>query len=122
MCNNTHAFPLDSKFHLLEEDHEAFYGIADLHALTVATDPAVLRERTLRTAAQLLAAGTGAREARAWIRHGRTLRASAVAPADAGVTPDVEREYQKIMDELHVETVMGQGTTVVMSKRLPPSD
>ena len=39
---------------------------------------------------QLLAAGTGAREARAWIRHGRTLRASAVAPADAGAMPDVE--------------------------------
>ena len=41
----------------LQEDHEAFYGIADLHALTVATAPAVLRERTLRSAAQLLAAG-----------------------------------------------------------------
>ena len=41
----------------LQEDHEAFYGIADLHALTVATEPAVLRDRTLRTAAQLLAAG-----------------------------------------------------------------
>ena len=27
----------------LQDDHEAFYGIADLHALTVATDPAVLR-------------------------------------------------------------------------------
>ncbi|HET8916313.1 MAG TPA: tryptophan--tRNA ligase, partial [Propionibacteriaceae bacterium] len=41
----------------LQEDHEAFYGIADLHALTVATAPEVLRERTLRSAAQLLAAG-----------------------------------------------------------------
>jgi tryptophanyl-tRNA synthetase len=41
----------------LQEDHEAFYGIADLHALTVATPPEVLRERTLRSAAQLLAAG-----------------------------------------------------------------
>jgi len=41
----------------LQEDHEAFYGIADLHALTIATEPAVVRERTLRTAAQLLAAG-----------------------------------------------------------------
>ena len=41
----------------LAEDHEAFYKIADLLALTVATEPAVLRERTLRTAAQLLAAG-----------------------------------------------------------------
>jgi tryptophanyl-tRNA synthetase len=41
----------------LQEDHETFYGIADLHALTIATPPEVLRERTLRTAAQLLAAG-----------------------------------------------------------------
>src|SRR4029453_2276938 len=41
----------------LQEDHEAFYGIADLHALTVAIEPAVLRDRTPRTAAQLLAAG-----------------------------------------------------------------
>jgi len=41
----------------LQEDHEAFYGIADLHALTVATPPEVLRERILRSAAQLIAAG-----------------------------------------------------------------
>ena len=41
----------------LQEDHEAFYGIANLHALTVVTPPGVLRERTLRSAAQLLAAG-----------------------------------------------------------------
>src|SRR4029453_17722075 len=42
----------------LQEDHEAFYGIADLHALTVATPPDVLQERILRSAAQLLAAGS----------------------------------------------------------------
>ena len=41
----------------LQEDHEAFYGIADLHALTVATPPDVLQARILRSAAQLLAAG-----------------------------------------------------------------
>ena len=41
----------------LQEDHEAFYGIADLHALTVATPPDVLQGRILRSAAQLLAAG-----------------------------------------------------------------
>jgi tryptophanyl-tRNA synthetase len=41
----------------LQEDHEAFYGIADLHALTVATSPEVLQDRILRSAAQLLAAG-----------------------------------------------------------------
>ena len=32
----------------LQDDHEAFYGIADLHALTVEQDPALLRDRTLR--------------------------------------------------------------------------
>ena len=41
----------------LQERYDAFYGVVDPHALTVATDPAVLRERTRRTAAQYLAAG-----------------------------------------------------------------
>ena len=41
----------------LQESHEAFYFVADLHALTVAPDPAVLRERTRATAAQFLAGG-----------------------------------------------------------------
>ncbi len=41
----------------LQDDHDAFYGVADLHALTVDTDPAALRDRTLRAAAQLIAAG-----------------------------------------------------------------
>ena len=30
----------------LQDDYDAFYFVADLHALTVATDPAVLRQRT----------------------------------------------------------------------------
>lgn len=41
----------------LQDAHEAFYCVVDLHAITVDTDPAVLRERTRRTAAQYLAAG-----------------------------------------------------------------
>jgi len=41
----------------LQDDHDAFYGVADLHALTVEVAPQVLTERTLRSAAQLLAAG-----------------------------------------------------------------
>ena len=41
----------------MQERYDAFYGVVDLHALTVAKDPAVLRERTRRTAAQYLAAG-----------------------------------------------------------------
>ncbi|MDP1713040.1 MAG: tryptophan--tRNA ligase [Candidatus Nanopelagicaceae bacterium] len=40
-----------------QNEHDAFYCIADLHALTVETDPAVLYERTLRSAAQLIAIG-----------------------------------------------------------------
>jgi tryptophanyl-tRNA synthetase len=41
----------------LQEDHDAFYCIVDLHAITVEYDPELLRERTLRSAAQLIAAG-----------------------------------------------------------------
>jgi tryptophanyl-tRNA synthetase len=41
----------------LQEEHQPFFFIADLHAITVEQDPKVLRDRTLRAAAQLLAAG-----------------------------------------------------------------
>ena len=41
----------------LQDDYDAFYSVVDLHALTVGPDPALLRERTRRTAAQYLAAG-----------------------------------------------------------------
>ncbi len=41
----------------LQEEHDAFYCIVDLHALTVETDPTLLRKRTLVSAAQLLALG-----------------------------------------------------------------
>ncbi|QWC85941.1 tryptophan--tRNA ligase [Nocardioidaceae bacterium] len=41
----------------LQEDHEPFFFIADLHAITVEQDPKLLRERTRRSAAQLIAAG-----------------------------------------------------------------
>jgi tryptophanyl-tRNA synthetase len=43
----------------LQETHEAFYCVVDLHALSAAVppDPATLRDRTRRTAAQFLAAG-----------------------------------------------------------------
>jgi len=41
----------------LQDDHEAFYGIADLHALTIEQDPAQLTRQTLVGAAQLVAAG-----------------------------------------------------------------
>lgn len=41
----------------LQEGNEAIYCVVDLHSLTAQPDPAVLRERTRRTAAQYLAAG-----------------------------------------------------------------
>ncbi len=41
----------------LQDEHEPFFFIADLHAITVEQDPKVLRERTRRAAAQLLAMG-----------------------------------------------------------------
>ena len=41
----------------LQETYDAFYFVADLHALTVPTDPAVLRHRTRITVAQFIAAG-----------------------------------------------------------------
>ncbi|HEX3829815.1 MAG TPA: tryptophan--tRNA ligase [Sporichthyaceae bacterium] len=41
----------------LQDTHDAFYFIADLHAITVEHDPALLRRRTRTSAAQLLAAG-----------------------------------------------------------------
>ena len=41
----------------LQDEFEPFFFIADQHAITVEQDPKVLRERTLRAAAQLLAAG-----------------------------------------------------------------
>jgi tryptophanyl-tRNA synthetase len=41
----------------LQETHEAFYCVVDLHAITIDQEPQVLRRRTQVTAAQFLAAG-----------------------------------------------------------------
>jgi tryptophanyl-tRNA synthetase len=41
----------------LQETHDAFYCVVDLHAITVPQDPAALRQRTRVAAAQLFAAG-----------------------------------------------------------------
>jgi tryptophanyl-tRNA synthetase len=41
----------------LQEGHDAFVFIADLHSITVEHDPKRLQERTLRCAAQLIAVG-----------------------------------------------------------------
>jgi tryptophanyl-tRNA synthetase len=40
-----------------QKEFESFYLLADLHAITVAQDPKILRDRTLSTAALLLAIG-----------------------------------------------------------------
>jgi tryptophanyl-tRNA synthetase len=41
----------------LQDGHEAFYCVVDLHAITLPQDPAELRRNTLAAAAQLLALG-----------------------------------------------------------------
>ncbi|MFD5249332.1 tryptophan--tRNA ligase [Amycolatopsis sp. NPDC058340] len=41
----------------LQDTHDTFYMVVDLHAITVEQDPKVLRDRTRRSAAQLLALG-----------------------------------------------------------------
>ena len=41
----------------LQDDFDAYYFVADLHALTVPTDPKVIRQRTRVTAAQFIAGG-----------------------------------------------------------------
>jgi tryptophanyl-tRNA synthetase len=41
----------------MQETHDAFYCVVDLHAITAGHDPALLRRRTRASAAQLLAAG-----------------------------------------------------------------
>jgi len=57
----------------LQDDHEVFFFIADLHAITVDYDPAKLRARTRISAAQLLAAG--------WTGALRAVRARARCPS-----------------------------------------
>ncbi len=46
----------------LQFDHDAFYCVVDLHAITMEHDPAVLRQRTLVSVAQLLAMGLDPRQ------------------------------------------------------------
>jgi tryptophanyl-tRNA synthetase len=52
----------------LQDDHDAFYGIADLHALTVEQDPQELHDNTLRGAAQLIAAGVDPKRSTVFIQ------------------------------------------------------
>ncbi|KHD72835.1 tryptophan--tRNA ligase [Actinoplanes utahensis] len=41
----------------MQETHDAFYCVVDLHAITMGHDPAILRDRSRVSAAQLLAVG-----------------------------------------------------------------
>jgi tryptophanyl-tRNA synthetase len=41
----------------LQKDHDAFFSVVDMHAITAEQDPAALRAQTRRTAAQYIAAG-----------------------------------------------------------------
>ena len=41
----------------MQDQYDAFFSVVDLHAITVPQDPAQLREKTRRTAAQYIAAG-----------------------------------------------------------------
>jgi tryptophanyl-tRNA synthetase len=41
----------------MQDDYDAYFCVVDLHAITVAQDPKLLRQRTLVTAAQYLALG-----------------------------------------------------------------
>ena len=46
----------------MQNDFECYYMLADLHAITVKTEPKVLRENILNTAASFLAAGLDAKK------------------------------------------------------------
>ncbi|MBL3700009.1 tryptophan--tRNA ligase [Leucobacter luti] len=46
-----------SQWTKMQEDYDAFFCVVNLHAITVAQDPAELAARTRRTAAQYIAAG-----------------------------------------------------------------
>jgi tryptophanyl-tRNA synthetase len=52
----------------LQDDHEAFYCVVDLHAITVEHEPAELRRRTRVSAAQLLAIGIDQRRSTLFVQ------------------------------------------------------
>ncbi|OLT35599.1 tryptophan--tRNA ligase [Actinomadura sp. CNU-125] len=52
----------------MQDSHEAFYCVVDLHAITVEHDPAVLRRRSQVAAAQLLAMGVDPERATVFVQ------------------------------------------------------
>jgi len=52
----------------LQYQHEAFFCVVDLHAITVPRDPALLAQQTRQTAAHYLACGINPQEAIVFIQ------------------------------------------------------
>jgi len=52
----------------LQDGHDAFYCIVDLHALTGEIEPALLRKRTLASAAQLIALGISSKKSTLFVQ------------------------------------------------------
>jgi tryptophanyl-tRNA synthetase len=52
----------------MQFDHDAFYCVVDLHAITVDQEPALLRARTLRSVAQLIAMGIDPRQCTVFVQ------------------------------------------------------
>src|SRR6056297_2419634 len=52
----------------LQVEHDGFYFVADLHALTTIRDPAVLRQYTLDAALDLLALGLDPKQATLFVQ------------------------------------------------------
>ena len=52
----------------MQRDHDAYFCVVDLHAITIAQDPEVLRKRTLVTAAQYLALGVDPEQATIFVQ------------------------------------------------------
>ncbi|SPM28645.1 tryptophan--tRNA ligase [Mycobacterium terramassiliense] len=52
----------------LQDGHDSFFCVVDLHAITVAQDPEALRRRTLVTAAQYLALGIDPRRSTVFVQ------------------------------------------------------
>jgi tryptophanyl-tRNA synthetase len=52
----------------LQDDHDSFFCVVDLHAITIPQDPEALRRRTLVTAAQYLALGIDPRRSTVFVQ------------------------------------------------------
>ena len=74
----------------LQETHDAFYCVVDLHAITVGHDPAALRQRTRVTAAQFLAAGLDPERCTLFVQS-QVPEHAAAAPGCWGASPGSAR-------------------------------